>query len=46
MALLFLGYFSVLPFPVPYLTSNKTLVEFSGKGIEGITREGNGSGVN
>lgn len=45
MALLFLIHLSVLPFSIPYLSSKATLGKISGRGIEGIAREGNGSSV-
>jgi hypothetical protein len=32
---------SVLPFDIPYLSSNITLLNFIGKEIEGTTKEGN-----
>ena len=35
----------VWPFSLPYFSSNTTLVKMSGKGVEGGTREGNGSDV-
>lgn len=45
MVLLFPVYVSVLPFSIPYLSSNTTLVKIFGKGIEGVTRDGSGSDV-
>jgi hypothetical protein len=38
-------WLSVLPFSIPYLSSNTTLVNISGKGIKGVIREENGSDV-
>jgi hypothetical protein len=42
MALLFLLGLTVLPFAILYSSSNTTFIKFSGKGLEGIIREGNG----